>query len=457
MSKKNLANEIIKFVGGEKNIKGLFHCITRLRFNLNEMEHVDKNSLSSLDGVFGVNISGDQFQVIIGNGVTEVCEAIYDKIPSLKTNDKVAETENTSKDSEKSKIALLMETISGIFSPIIPAIAGAGILKGLLALCLTFEFLSKDSQNYKILYAMSDGVFYLLPLVLAYSCAQRFKCNPFVALAIAASLFHPNITALFQESIKSGTDISLFGLHITAASYASSVIPIILTTWLMSYVERYVDRFMPGSLKTMFVPLLTLVIVTPITLSLIGPLGIFLGNGLTTGVLWLLGNLGPVAGVIIGGTMSMIIITGMHYTLVPVMVNNISQMGYDPIKILFFVANLGQAGATFGVFLRAKDEKIKSLALATSATAAMGITEPAMYGINIKYKKPFIAALIGGAAGGGFGVGMGVKAYAFTLSGLPGIPALAGPTFLYAMCSLAISFAVAAIVSFVIGFDEDKQ
>lgn len=454
MSKKNLANDIIKLVGGENNISGLFHCITRLRFNLNEMEHVDKKSLAELDGVFGVNVSGDQFQVIIGNGVTDVCNAIYEKIPKLKSNEKAPDAETTHK--EKGKVALVMETISGIFSPIIPAIAGAGILKGLLALTLAFNVLSKDDQNYKILFAMSDGIFYLLPLVLAYSCAQRFKCNPFVALAIAASLFHPNITTMFQESIKSGAEISLFGLHITAASYASSVIPIILTVWLMSYVERYVDRVMPGSLKTMFVPLFTLVIVTPITLSLIGPLGIFLGNGLTTAVLWLLGNLGPFAGMIIGGTMSMIIITGMHYTLVPVMVNNISQMGYDPIKILFFVANLGQAGATFGVFLRAKNQTLKSLALTTSLTAAMGITEPAMYGINIKYKKPFIAALIGGAAGGAFGVGMGVKAYAFTLSGLPGIPALAGPTFLYAMASLAISFTVAAVVSFVIGFDEDK-
>ncbi|EPC6991946.1 glucose PTS transporter subunit IIA [Vibrio cholerae] len=347
-----------------------------------------------------------------------------------------------------------METISSIFSPIIPAIAGAGILKGILALLLTFNILPKDSQNYQILNAISDGVFYLLPIVLAHSCSVRFKCNSYVAMAIAAALFHPSLSGLFAASKQSGIDISFFGLPITPASYASSVIPIILAIWLMSYVEKFIDRFMPGSLKTMFVPLFTLIIVTPITLSVLGPIGLFLGGHLTGGVLWLLENMGWLAGLILGGTMSVLIITGMHYTLVPVMVNNVSTMGFDPIKPIFFVANLGQAGAAFGVFLRAKDKKLKSLALSVSLTAAMGITEPAMYGVNIRLKKPFFAALIGGALGGAFAVTAGVKAYAFTMSGLPGIPALAGPTFFYAIGSMLISFIAAAAITFVVGFEE---
>jgi len=434
----------------------LFNCITRLRFNLKDLSHVDQDAIVNLDGVFGVNVSGDQFQVIIGNKVSEVCQEIYGISPRLKEINSFPDDDTRTQES-KNRVSLIMETISGIFSPIIPAIAGAGILKGILALLLTFNILDKTGQNYQILNAISDGVFYLLPLVLANSCAIRFKCNPFVALAIGTVLFHPSLVNLFSASKQSGIDISFFGLPITPASYASSVVPIILAIWLMSYVERFIDKYMPGSLKTMFVPLFTLLIVAPITLSVLGPIGIIIGNQLTGGVLWLLNNMSGLAGVILGGTMSVIIITGMHYTLVPVMVNNVSTMGYDPIKILFFVANLGQAGAAFGVFLRSKDKKQKSLALSLSLTAAMGITEPAMYGINMRLKKPFFAALIGGAAGGALGVSTGVKAYAFTMSGLPGLPALAGPTFLYALASMAVSFFVAAIITCILGIDEPNK
>lgn len=453
MSNKNLANQIVRLVGGENNITVLFHCITRLRFNLKDLSKADQEAIADLDGVFGVNLSGDQFQVILGDRVSKVCDEIYAAIPRLRKSSQEGNAENETVE-KSGKLAFLMETISSIFSPIIPAIAGAGILKGILALLLTFNILPKDSQNYQILNAISDGVFYLLPIVLAHSCSVRFKCNSYVAMAIAAALFHPSLSGLFAASKQSGIDISFFGLPITPASYASSVIPIILAIWLMSYVEKFIDRFMPGSLKTMFVPLFTLIIVTPITLSVLGPIGLFLGGHLTGGVLWLLENMGWLAGLILGGTMSVLIITGMHYTLVPVMVNNVSTMGFDPIKPIFFVANLGQAGAAFGVFLRAKDKKLKSLALSVSLTAAMGITEPAMYGVNIRLKKPFFAALIGGALGGAFAVTAGVKAYAFTMSGLPGIPALAGPTFFYAIGSMLISFIAAAAITFVVGFEE---
>ncbi len=204
----------------------------------------------------------------------------------------------------------------------------------------------------------------------------------------------------------------------------------------------------------MFVPLLSLGDCHPHHADRHWPAGHFAGNALSGGIIWLVENMGLVAGVVVGGTLSMIIITGMHYVLVPIMINNISQMGFDPFKILFYVANLGRAGAAFGVFLRAKDRKLKSLALTTSFSAAMGITEPAMYGINIRYKRPFAAALIGGACGGGFAMAMGAKTYAFALSGLPGLPALVGPTFLWALVSIAISFTCAAVVTVILGFEE---
>ncbi|KTS29352.1 beta-glucoside-specific PTS transporter subunit IIABC [Pantoea stewartii] len=442
MNYQDTAQQIIPLIGGKDNVQSLFHCITRLRFLLRDNSKADRHALEALDGVIGVNISGDQFQLIIGNDVKPLCDALLSQLPLQEASVRPA--------SRCNPVSAVLEGLSGIFSPIIPAIAGAGILKGILALMVAFHWLETQNQSYQILLAISDGVFYFLPLALAFSAAKRFGANPYVAVALAASLFHPALQTLFTA----GEPIRFLGLPVPTVNYASTVIPVLLSIWLLSYVERLIDRVIPAALKTMFVPLLSLLIVTPVTLIAIGPLGIFAGNALTGGIIWLVENMGIIAGVVVGGTLSLIIITGMHYVLVPVMIHNISHMGFDPFKILFYVANLGQAGAAFGVFLRARDKKLKSLALTTSFSAAMGITEPAMYGINIRYKRPFAAALLGGACGGAFAMAMGVKTYAFALSGLPGIPALVGPTFLSALLSLVIAFSSAALLTVILGFEE---
>lgn len=451
MHYSHTAQQIITRIGGAENIVSLFHCITRLRFELRDMSLADRAALDNTDGVMGVNISGDQYQLIIGNEVAPLCDAILDQLPHLREAAPVPTDDVPRK--RRNPVSVVLEGLSGIFSPIIPAIAGAGILKGVLSLLVALNWLDVSNQSYQILAAISDGVFFFMPLVLAFSAGHKFGANPYVAVAMAAALFHPNLTTLFAA----GDPIAFFGLPVAPVSYASSVIPILLAVWLLSYVERAVDRVMPGALKTMFVPLLSLVIVTPVTLITIGPLGIWLGNALSGGILWLVANMGILAGVLVGGTLSLMIITGMHYVLVPVMINNISRLGYDPFKILFYVANLGQAGAAFGVFLRSRNKKTRTLALPTSFSASLGITEPAMYGINIRFKRPFACALAGGACGGAFAMAMGVKTYAFALSGLSGIPALVGPTFLWALASLGISFTVAALLTVVVGFEEEAQ
>ncbi|KGU00005.1 beta-glucoside-specific PTS transporter subunit IIABC [Dickeya fangzhongdai] len=441
------AKNIVALVGGEGNIRQVFHCITRLRFYLHEAQRIDRAQLEALDGVIGINVAGEQFQVIIGNDVADVYRALIRQFPLLAN-----QTADASEPGRpRHPISALLEAFSSIFSPVIPAIAGAGILKGILSLLVALQWVSNTNQTYLILSAISDGIFYFMPLVLAFSAAHKFGCNPYVAVALAATLLHPTLTKLFQG----GGEITFLGLPVSPVSYASSVIPILLAVWLMSWVERRVDRIMPGALKTMFVPLLTLLIVAPVMLIAIGPLGIIVGNHLSSGIVWLVDNMGILAGLILGGTLSMIIITGMHYVLIPIMINNISKMGFDPFKIIFYIANMGQAGAAFGVFLRARDKKTKSLALSTSLTATMGITEPAMYGVNIRFKRPFAAALIGGACGGAFAMFFGVKTYAFALSGLPGLPALVGPTFLYALASMAISFTTATVMTCVLGFEEN--
>ncbi|MCA6925702.1 beta-glucoside-specific PTS transporter subunit IIABC [Pectobacterium versatile] len=450
MDYKQTASRIIEHLGGAPNIISLFHCITRLRFSLKDVNKVDRNSLENLDGVMGINLSGDQFQVIIGGKVAQVCQAIFDELPHVQINNDAESETSGEKSKKRNPISAAFEIISGIFSPIIPAIAGAGILKGLLSLVISFGWVANTNQTYLILSAIGDGVFYFIPMVLAFSAGQKFGANPFVSVALAATLFHPTITTL----LKSGQPVEFLGFGVSPVSYASSVIPIVISVWLLSYVERFISKYMPSALRMMFVPLLSLLIVAPIMLILIGPAGIFIGNSLSGGIIWLVDNMGPLAGVIVGGTLSLMIITGMHYVLVPIIINNISRLGYDPFKIIMYVANFGQAGAAFGVFLRSRNKKIKSLALSTSFSALMGVTEPAMYGVNIRFKRPFAAALIGGACGGGFALALGVKAYAYALSGIPGLPALVGPTFGWALVSLAISFTVAAVITFLIGFDD---
>lgn len=445
MNYQDTARQIISMTGGKENVLSLFHCITRLRFLLKDNDKADRAALEALEGIMGVNISGDQFQLIIGNDVEPLCKALLAELPELDNAARPIKRRNP--------VSVILEGLSSIFSPIIPAIAGAGILKGLLALMVAMQWAETTNQTYQILLAISDGVFYFMPLALSFSAAKKFGANPYVAVALAAVLFHPAIQTLF----KAGAPVNFIGLPVPTVNYASTVIPILLAVWLLSHVERLIDRIMPGPLKTMFVPLLCLLIVTPVTLIVIGPVGIYTGNALSGGIIWLVENMGIVAGVVVGGTLSLIIITGMHYVIVPIMINNISTMGFDPIKILFYIANLGQAGAAFGVFLRARDKKLKSLALTTSFSAMMGITEPAMYGVNIRYKRPFAAALIGGACGGAFAMTMGVKTYAFALSGLPGLPALVGPTFLWALVSIAISFVFAATLTVILGFEETTQ
>lgn len=445
----SLSNKIVDAVGGEENIISVFHCITRLRFNLRDKSLLNPKLLKGCEGIYGENFVGDEFQIIVGDKVFDVFSTIQAKIQKDKVSIKDEETKEKS-----SKIVKVIDVISGIFLPIIPAISGAGILKGILALLLSFGLVSSDSNNYKILFSVSDGIFYLLPVVLAYSSAKKFKCNPYTSVALAAALFHPALINAFLQSEQTGSTIELFGIPITSVSYIGSVLPIVFSIWILSYVENLLNRFIPASIRTMFVPLLSLLILSPLMLSVIGPLGVVFGNKLSIVIVWLINNIGPVAGFVVGGTMSLIIMTGMHYAFVPVMVNNIVHFGFDPIKILFFVANLGQAGAAFGVYLKTKDINLKALALSTSITAAMGVTEPAMYGVNIRFQKPFIAALIGGGLGGAFGVGLGVKAYAFTLSGLPGLPAFIGTTFLYALLCLFISFGSAALITYILGFEE---
>ncbi|WP_227935356.1 beta-glucoside-specific PTS transporter subunit IIABC [Alkalihalobacillus deserti] len=444
MDYQKTAKDILELVGGEANIQNVIHCMTRLRFNLKDNQIVDRKKIEKVPGVMGTNISGDQFQIIIGNDVPKVYQAILDN-SSIKTEG------NQKSGKSKNAISAIFDVISGTFTPILPAIAGAGMIKGLLAIAASMGWLTAESQVYVILNAIGDGAFYFLPILLAVSAARKFGSNVYVAAAIAAALLHPTITTLFS----SGEKVAFLGLPVTAVTYASSVIPILLAIWLASYVENWIDRIIPSMFKLILVPTLTMLIIVPVTLIAVGPLGTIIGNMLSVGVGALFDNAGILAGAILGGTWSLIIMTGMHYAFLPVVMNNLTTKGYDVILPSMFMANMGQAGAAFGVALRSKNKTFKSLAMTTSITAVMGVTEPAMYGVNMRMKKPFIAALIGGAVGGAYYSAVGVKYYILGGNvGLPGIASFIGDTFLLAVLGLPIPFIVAAVVTYILSFTD---
>ncbi|MNB88435.1 PTS system beta-glucoside-specific EIIBCA component [compost metagenome] len=451
MKHQETAQQIVQSVGGVSNVNSVYHCVTRLRFELKDNSKADQAALKKLDMVMGTNISGEQFQVIIGNDVPKVYDEMVKAYPALKQSGESVKKE----DGKKQNVILkIFETIAGVFAPMLPAITAAGILKGLLALFVTLEWLTTGTDTYRILSAIGDGVFYFLPILIAFSAARKFGSNPFIAVGVSAALMYPDMGAL----LSSGNPVAFLNIPVTAVSYASSVIPILLAVWLLSYVEKTVDRFITPSLKLLLVPLISLLIMVPVTLIAIGPLGTFIGDGLSGGINWLLNEGGLISGIVLGGAMALIIMTGMHYALVPVIISNLATLGFDKFLPLTYISNMGQAGATLGVFFRAKDKKLKSVALSTSFTALMGVTEPAMYGVNMKYKKPFIAAMIGSAAGGGFALAFGAKAYALAGNGgIPGLPGLVGQTFWYAFGGMVIAFVVGAIVTVLLGFQEEAD
>ncbi|NEU64767.1 beta-glucoside-specific PTS transporter subunit IIABC [Paenibacillus sp. ALJ109b] len=448
MDKQQLSKDILKLVGGEENIDQVTHCMTRLRFNLNDNKKADKATLKNTPGVMGVMENGGQFQVIIGNDVPVVYNALVGNM-SKSPDAKPAASSGTSK--KKNPLSAVFDFISGVFTPILPAITGAGMLKGIVALLLTFGWIDATSSTYIILSAIGDGAFYFLPIILGISTARKLGSNMYIGAAIGASVMHPTITALLAP----GENVSFIGLPVVAATYASSVIPILIAIWLASYVEKAIDKVTHASLKLIVVPTVTLLIIVPVMMIAVGPLGVIIGNGLTDGINWLFNNAGLFAGLLVGGAFSLLIITGMHYALVPIMIGSIATLGYDYLIPLMMMANFAQAGSALGVSLKSKNKQIKSLSASTGVTALMGITEPAMYGVNMRFKKPFVAALIGAAISGAFVSFFQTKAYVIGgLAGLSGIPMIIGPTFVYALIGIIVAVVVSAVLTYIIGFED---
>ncbi|KIU23651.1 beta-glucoside-specific PTS transporter subunit IIABC [Weissella cibaria] len=451
MDYEGLAKEILTDVGGKENINTAWHCATRLRFKLKDEAKAQTEKIENLDGVVTVVQSAGQYQVVIGNSVANVFEPLS-KLAGLGNGGESATT--TDEPVEKdSLINRFIGFISSVFTPFLGAMAGTGVLKGLLTLLSVTGVLKETSGAYQIWYAAADGFFYFLPVFLAITAARRLKVNEFVAIGLAVALLYPNLVA----AMGSKTQLDFFGIPVVSATYSSSVIPILLAIWLLSYIQPVFDKFFHESVRNIFTPMFSLALLMPITVLAIGPLGTGVGTVLS-GAVEAIYNVAPlIAGAIMGALWEVFVIFGVHWTFVPVITNTIAVSGHDPLQPILTVAVIAQAGALLGVFLKTKNTKLKSLSGSATLSALLGITEPGIYGVTLKLKKPFIFAVIGGAIGGAIAAVGGAQATAMTLVSLLGVPTFIGPGFMSAVIGLGVGFIIPTVLTYFFGVPAEEQ
>ena len=459
MDYQAIAKEILKDVGGKDNIVDVTHCYTRLRFVLKDTKQANKEALLQTEGVISVVESGGQYQVVLGNKVAHV----YNALEPLLAQQLTTKTSTKEKNSLGNRI---LNTVAAIFTPVVPAIAASGMLKGILAIAVMvannfYQVDLKPLNTYIILSAASDALFYFMPVILGYSAAKVFKTNEYIAMVIGATLCYPTIVSLMTEE----SAVTLFGLHVTKANYVSTVIPIILAIFILAYVQRFLEKVIPEVLKIIMVPTLSLLLMIPATLLLFGPIGIYLGDGVNWLYYYIM-NLSPILlGGFIGGIWGVLVIFGAHRGLVPIGINDVARTGRQNLLAFAGAANFSQAGAAFGVFVRTKNKDLKAVAASATVTALFGITEPAIYGANLRLKKPMIYAVASGAAGGALMGWGGSYGTAFANQGLLTIPVYAEAgtkAFICYLLGCGIAFFGAFLLTIFLGFndlplDESRQ
>lgn len=454
MAKKNydeLAKQIVKHVGGVENINGLTHCVTRLRFQLKDNNKADEAALKSLNGVLTVVIGNGQYQVVIGNAVGDVFDTIFRLFPikSGKAVNGEAEGEKTG-----NPFTRALNKMAAIINPVVPALAGAGMIKALLViLSTTLGVLNNTGSTYLILAAASNSVFYFLPLFLAFSSANAFQCNPFVSLAIVAELMEPNFTSLMTNA---GDVTSFLSIPVYLMSYSGTLIPPIVAILAYSKLEKFLKKFIPKSIELFALPMVSLLIMVPLTMIVIGPIGVILADTVANAVNFMAMRTGLIAGLVVGAGWTLLVMVGIHWGVVPIMVGNIATYGYDLIRPMVACATFASSGAAFGVFLKSKNKETKAFAASTMVPALLGgVTEPVVYGISLRYKKPLIAQIIGGGVAGAFMGAMHVKAIVYVFPALTTLPAFFGETFLFYIIGISIAFFVTAALTYLLGIPKE--
>lgn len=453
---KRIAQEVLEQVGGKDNITKCFHCITRLRLELKDQSLVDKEKIESINGVLALKIQGDQYQVVIGQNIGAVYQE-FCKLADIETAPAVEEVSGEKKKITPKSIGNgIVQAVVNSVIPTLPILIGSGMFKVIALLLLQFGVLDATNSTYLVLYNVGECGFYFLPIYVAISAAKHFQTN--VAISVMTTSFL--VLPAFINGLADGTISNIFGIPITQATYSSTVLPAILTVWLLSYVHKFFSKVIPNVLKTVLVPTLTLLIMVPVAICAVGPLGAILGNYMAIALMWIYNTFGFVGMAIMGALRPLLIFTGMHTALIPFAIQTQIEKGYE---VFFGITGMGyvyaSAAACFAVGLKAKKVDLKSSAMTCAATALIGgVTEPSLYGVLMKLKKPLIAVMLGNAAASAyFGI---THTYTYQVAGTTGIfglPVLIGPTsanLINGIIGLVIGMIVAFVLTWVLGFEE---
>lgn len=439
MNYKDLAKNIVLYCGGKDNIVRAWCCTTRLRFNLKDIDKIKVDEIKKLSKVVGTQIKNGQFQIIIGNDVDEVLSEIKPLV------DENLEEYTTS--TKSNIVSQLIETISAIFTPILPAIIGAGMLKCLLSVLIMLNLTTETSDIYKILFMASDAAFYFLPFLIAASASKKFATNEFLGLTIAGILLYPT---LINGSAEGLAPMSFLGLPVPYLSYSSSVVPIILGVFLFSKIYKILNKYIPNVFRFILTPMISVLITLPFLLVVLAPLGFYVGNGLSQGLIWLFDVAGPVAGFVLGGLNPLIIMTGMHYAIMPAAIQSIATNGFDNFWLPFaLISNLATAGSILAVFIRTKSKDGKAFAFSTMISSVFGVTEPGLYGVQLKLKKPLYCGMCASAIAGCIAVLLGARTYSFSAPNILVLPTYIAPD---GNISALIAISIALVISFVLSF-----
>lgn len=463
-----LAKEIVKNVGGKENVAGLVHCITRLRFTLKDESIAKDDILKNMDGVVTVMKSGGQYQVVIGNHVPEVFEDVM-ALLDFHENKTDSKTKKSGKLLDRA-----IDVVSGIFQPILGIMAACGMLKGLNTLFVTLGLYSADCGGYMIINAAGDALFTFLPLFLGYTAAKKFQLKPMLGLAIGASMCYPGIqlsalsagaqavsTVLEGTMFQSPSYMDFFGIPVISIDYTGTVIPVILTVWFASKCEKLFNRFIPDLVKFFFVPMLTLLVTIPIAMIFLGSVATF-GSTLISEFTLAVREFSPLlAGAIVGFTWQILVIFGMHWGFIPVYINNVQTLGYDNVMMPFFACTFATSAVVLAMFFKTKDKKIKEMAIPNFISGIFGVTEPAIYGMLLPLKKPFIISCIAGGIGGAFYGHFNFRKFILGGMGIFELPNMMNPdgtngNIIVAFIGIAISMVVGFILTMIFYRDQDS-
>lgn len=451
---QKMAEAIVIAAGGAGNIKSITNCATRLRMYIKNPSKFNEEKMKKVPGVMGFQLSGEQYQVIVGPKAIHMCKEIQDGF-GIAGGSRKAEA-----DKSGNVVNRFLETLSGCIAPMVPALAASGLIKVVLTILTMTGLLSADGQTYMLLNTASDAVFYFMPVILAYTSAKRFQCNEVLAMMVAGLLLHPEFAGLVAAAQENGTAIKFLGLPVTQTSYNGTVIPIILTVWVMSYLEKAIDKFVPETLIHFLRPLLIVFIMSPIALIVTGPIGVIIGEGLAVVLTTIFAKAGWLA---IGVTLlftSFMCMTGMHLALIPIAMTSINTIGYDEFTLVIFLCfTLSQGAAALAVLLKTKNSKLRQLAVPAAISGLFGGTsEPALYGISVRMKTPLYATVIGSTAAGIYAGIVHLKVFSFglfSLLGLPGYVSAEYPSnFMHAVITVAITVFGTMASVWVLGFDD---